>query len=42
MQARHPGLQSFTIQNEGHAPLLRDPFSQRLIADFLIEHDPAR
>jgi pimeloyl-ACP methyl ester carboxylesterase len=39
MHARAPHLRSFTLQNEGHAPLLRDPFSQRLIADFLIEHD---
>jgi pimeloyl-ACP methyl ester carboxylesterase len=39
MHARDPDLQSFTLPNEGHAPLLRDPYSQRLIADFLIEQD---
>jgi pimeloyl-ACP methyl ester carboxylesterase len=39
MQARHPQMTSVAIRNEGHAPLLRDPFSQRLIADFLIETD---
>lgn len=27
------------IRNEGHAPLLADRFSQRLIADFLAEAD---
>lgn len=41
MQSRHPLLTAHTIQNEGHAPLLRDAFSQRLISDFLIRHDPA-
>lgn len=39
MQARHPGLGSVLIRNEGHAPLLLDRFSQRLIADFLLEAD---
>jgi pimeloyl-ACP methyl ester carboxylesterase len=39
MQARHPALTPVVIRNEGHAPLLLDRFSQRLIADFLIEAD---
>jgi pimeloyl-ACP methyl ester carboxylesterase len=39
MQKRHPGLASVLIRNEGHAPLLLDKFSQRLVADFLSEAD---
>lgn len=39
MQARHPNMISVLISNEGHAPLLMDLFSQRLIADFLAETD---
>jgi pimeloyl-ACP methyl ester carboxylesterase len=39
MQARHPGLAAVLVRNEGHAPLLLDRFTQRLIADFLAEHD---
>lgn len=39
MQARHPKLTPVLIRNEGHAPLLRDGFTQRLIADFLSETD---
>jgi pimeloyl-ACP methyl ester carboxylesterase len=39
MQARHPSLTPVLIRNEGHAPLLMDRFSQRLIADFLSEND---
>lgn len=39
MQARHPALTPVVIRNEGHAPLLLDRLSQRLIADFLIETD---
>jgi pimeloyl-ACP methyl ester carboxylesterase len=39
MQARHTNLTPVLIRNEGHAPLLMDRFSQRLIADFLIETD---
>src|SRR5215469_3672025 len=34
MQARHPNLTPALIRNEGHAPLLLDRFSQRLVADF--------
>ncbi len=40
MQARHPALTPVLVRNEGHAPLLMDRFTQRLVADFLIEHDP--
>ncbi len=39
MQARHPNLTPVLIRNEGHAPLLMDRFSQRLVADFLAEAD---
>jgi hypothetical protein len=39
MQARHPALTPAVILNEGHAPLLLDPFSQRLIGDFLFQMD---
>jgi pimeloyl-ACP methyl ester carboxylesterase len=39
MQARHPNLTPVLIRNEGHAPLLLDRFSQRLIADFLAGAD---
>jgi pimeloyl-ACP methyl ester carboxylesterase len=39
MQGRHPSLKSALIRNEGHAPLLLDPFSHRLIADFLFDCD---
>lgn len=39
MQARHPALTSVVIRNEGHAPLLLDRLSQRLIRDFLAQTD---
>jgi pimeloyl-ACP methyl ester carboxylesterase len=39
MQDRHPALSSVLIRNEGHAPLLMDRFSQRIIGDFLVEAD---
>jgi pimeloyl-ACP methyl ester carboxylesterase len=39
MQARHPNLTPVLIRNEGHAPLLLDRFSLRLIADFLAAAD---
>jgi pimeloyl-ACP methyl ester carboxylesterase len=39
MQARHPDMTPVLIRNEGHAPLLADRFSQRLIADFLSDTD---
>ncbi len=35
MQARHRNMTAVLIKNEGHAPLLMDRFSQRLVADFL-------
>ena len=39
MQARHPALTSVVLRNEGHAPLLLDRLSQRLISDFLAQTD---
>ena len=39
MQARHRAMTPVLIRNEGHAPLLADRFSQRLIADFLAGAD---
>jgi pimeloyl-ACP methyl ester carboxylesterase len=39
MQARHPNMTPVLIRNEGHAPLLLDRFSQRLIADFFASAD---
>jgi pimeloyl-ACP methyl ester carboxylesterase len=42
MQARHPNLATALIRNEGHAPLLLDRFSQRLIADFIAGADKSR
>ncbi len=39
MQARRRNVTAYTIQGEGHAPLLRDPFSIRLISDFLAAQD---
>jgi pimeloyl-ACP methyl ester carboxylesterase len=39
MQARHPSLAPVLVRSEGHTPLLLDRFSQRLIADFLVEND---
>ncbi len=41
MTKEHPDLIAVTIQGEGHAPLLNDRFSQRIIADFLRDTDPA-
>lgn len=40
MMRQHPSLISVTIQGQGHAPLLKDRFSQRIIADFLRDADP--
>ncbi len=39
MQARHRNLTAVLIRNEGHAPLLMDRFSHRLVADFLAGAD---
>ncbi len=40
MTARHPDLKSYMVQEEGHAPLLRDLRSQRAVDTFLAETDP--
>jgi pimeloyl-ACP methyl ester carboxylesterase len=39
MQSRHNNCSAVLIRHEGHAPLLMDRFSQRLISDFLAEQD---
>lgn len=39
MAARHPGLQSFEVEEEGHAPLLRDRRTLRVIDTFLAGAD---
>ncbi|MDX2264149.1 MAG: alpha/beta hydrolase [Hyphomicrobiales bacterium] len=39
MAARHPRLVAVTVRGQGHAPLLRDRFTQRVIADFLRDAD---
>ncbi|MFQ5626059.1 MAG: alpha/beta fold hydrolase [Methyloligellaceae bacterium] len=39
MAARHPGLQTFEVQQEGHAPLLRDRRTLRVIDTFLAGAD---
>ncbi|GBE42245.1 acyl-CoA esterase [bacterium BMS3Bbin10] len=39
MAARHPGLQTYEVQEEGHAPLLRDRYSLRVIDRFLAGAD---
>jgi pimeloyl-ACP methyl ester carboxylesterase len=41
MASRHPRLQSYEVQEEGHAPLLRDRRSLRAIDTFLAGIDPA-
>lgn len=41
MAARHPDLQSYIVEEEGHAPLLRDRRSLRAIDKFLAETDAA-
>jgi pimeloyl-ACP methyl ester carboxylesterase len=40
MAKAHPRLIAVTMHGQGHAPLLRDRFTQRIIADFLREADP--
>jgi pimeloyl-ACP methyl ester carboxylesterase len=40
MASRHPDLRSYTVQEEGHAPLLRDRRSLRTVDTFLAETDP--
>jgi len=39
MAARHPGLQRVEVLEEGHAPLLRDRRSLRVIDTFLAGAD---
>ena len=39
MQARHPALTPVVVRNEGHAPLLLDRISQRVVGNFLIQTD---
>lgn len=39
MAARHPGLQTYEVLEEGHAPLLRDRHSLRVIDAFLAGAD---
>ncbi len=40
MASRHRDLQSYEVQEEGHAPLLRDRRSLRAVDTFLAEIDP--
>lgn len=43
MRLRHPSLKTYTVKDQGHAPLLRDRPSQIAIAEFLAMADaPAR
>lgn len=39
MQRRHPALETFTVPNQGHAPLLTDGDSIGRLGDFLIRTD---
>lgn len=39
MEERHPGMQSYVVEEEGHPPLLRDKRSIRVIEMFLQEND---
>ncbi len=39
MTARHPKLLAVTVRGQGHAPLLRDRFTQRIVSDFLRDAD---
>lgn len=39
MTKRHPDCSSYTVPNEGHAPLLWDQGSQGAIADFFVKSD---
>lgn len=42
MGRRHPGLETYTVPNQGHTPLLLDPTTQALISDFLLRTDQQR
>ena len=39
MGRRHPDLTSYTVADEGHAPLLRDAATQSVIQEFLLRTD---
>jgi len=39
MKERHPGMQTYLVEEEGHPPLLRDKRSIRIIDKFLQESD---
>ncbi len=42
MAVRHPDMRAVTIPGQGHAPLLRDPESISVVANFLAETDDFR
>jgi len=42
MATRHPGLEIYTVDHQGHAPLLWDARSQKVIGDFFDRADPPR
>lgn len=39
MAAKHPQMAAVTVRGQGHAPLLRDRFTQRIISDFFQDAD---
>ena len=39
MASRHPDLTAYTVPDQGHAPLLRDPAAQTAISEFLLRAD---
>ena len=41
MAARHPWMKTYEVEEEGHAPLLRDRRSIRAIDTFLEEYESA-
>jgi pimeloyl-ACP methyl ester carboxylesterase len=40
MKRRHPNLTAVTVEDQGHAPLLKDQTSVGAIYEFLLTHDP--